>query len=79
VLPEAYVAFAGAVERGDLGEMRSCQQQIRLIADAIGGGAGGIKAALRELGRPVGHPRMAVSDEVSNELSMFIKEQGPPA
>jgi 4-hydroxy-tetrahydrodipicolinate synthase len=78
VLPEAYVALAGAVERDDVGEMRLRQEQIRLIAAAIGGGPGGIKAALRELGRPIGHPRMAISDEVSDELSMFIKEQGAP-
>ena len=72
VVPDAYVAFADAVGRGDGIEMGARQQEIRRIASAIGGGPGGIKAALRALGRPVGRPRMAVTDNVSEELALFV-------
>ncbi len=73
VVPDVYAAFADAVGRGDGIEMDARQQQIRLIASAIGGGAGGIKAALRALGRPVGRPRMAVADNITEELALFVE------
>jgi 4-hydroxy-tetrahydrodipicolinate synthase len=73
VVPDAYVALADAVGRGDDIEMEVCQQQIRRIASAIGGGSGGIKAALRALGQPIGRPRMAVSDKLTEELALLVK------
>lgn len=72
VLPAVYVAFARAVEAGDDALVTALQQQICQVHKIVGGGPGGIKAALRALGRPIGSPRMAVSDAVRPELAEFI-------
>jgi 4-hydroxy-tetrahydrodipicolinate synthase len=73
VVPAAYVAFADAVERNDPAEMDLRQEEIRTIARAIGGDVGGVKAALHAIGRPMGHPRMAVTDAVSDSLASFVQ------
>lgn len=76
VLPAPYVQFANAVGEQDVALMNTLQKEIQNIAKVIGGGAGGIKAALRMLGRSIGRPRMAVTDAASDELREFINGIG---